>query len=129
MPGIELHALYAGERIVATYGGAAQGGRWSGMFNSFDADEDIARSSPGELLLMNIIDSCCARGLRDFDLGVGEARYKAALCDQPIPLFDAALGFGLTGRSAAALILGKQALKRRIKRDPRLMALARRLAR
>ena len=128
-PGIELHALLAGERIVATYGGAAQGERWSGMFNSFDADEAIARSSPGDLLLMKIVESCCARGLRSFDLGVGEARYKAALCDEPIALFDTAIGFGPLGRAAAAVVRARQALKRRVKRDPRLMALARRLGR
>ena len=115
-----------GARIVATYGGAAQGERWSGMFNSFDADEEVARSSPGDLLLVKIVESCCARGLRAFDLGVGEARYKAALCDQPIPLFDAAIGFGPLGRAAAALVLARQALKRTVKRHPRLMALARR---
>ena len=127
--GIELHALFAGERIVTTYGGAAHGARWSGMFNSFDAEEAIARSSPGDLLLMRIIESCCARGLRVFDLGVGEARYKAALCDELIPLFDAAVGFGVPGRTAAALFRGKQALKRGVKRDARLMSLAGRVRR
>ncbi len=125
-PGIELHALYAGQRIVATYGGAAEGDHWSGMFNSFDADEAIARSSPGDLLLMRIVEHCCARGLRAFDLGVGEARYKAALCDEPIPLFDAAIGFGPLGRAAAALAMAGQALKGWVKRNPRLLALARR---
>ncbi len=126
-PGIELHALFAGERIVATYGGAAQGERWSGMFNSFDADAEIARSSPGDLLLARVVERCCARGLRAFDLGVGEARYKQALCDESIPLFDAAVGFGLLGRAAAMLVLVRQSLKRRVKRSPRLMAMARRL--
>lgn len=127
--GIELHALFAGERIVATYGGAAQGSRWSGMFNSFDADADIARSSPADLLLMRIVDRCCAQGLRAFDLGVGEARYKAALCNEPIALFDAAVGFGPLGRAAAALVLARQKAKRHMKRNPRLYALSRRLER
>ena len=123
---IELHALMAGDRIVATYGGAAQGARWSGMFNSFDADVEIARASPGDLLLMRIVELCCARGLRDFDLGVGEARYKASLCDEPIPLFDAAIGFGPVGTALASLLLARQSLKRRVKRSPRLLALAQR---
>ena len=123
-PGIELHALMAGDRIVATYGGAAQGERCSGMFTSFDADAEIARCSPGYLLLVKLVEHCCARGLRTFDLGVGEARYKAALCDEPIPLFDAAVGFGPVGRTAAALVLARQALKRKAKRSPRLASLA-----
>ena len=75
---------------------------------------------------MRIVERCCAQGLRTFDLGVGEARYKAALCDEAIPLFDAALGFGPLGCAAAALMLARQAAKRRVKRSPRLLALARR---
>lgn len=129
-PGIELHALHVGERIVATYGGAAHGGRWSGMVNSFDAaDEAVARCSPGDLLLLRVAEDCRGRGLTHLDLGVGEARYKAMLCDEPIPLFEAAIGFGPLGRAAAAAELARQALKRRVKRSPRLFAAARRLAR
>ncbi len=128
-PGLELHALLVGGRIVATYGGGAHGGQWSGMFNAFDADEEIARSSPGDLLLMRIIARCCARGIARFDLGIGEARYKAALCDETIALFDAVVPVTLAGRAFALAFGLQQAAKRRIKRDPRLLALALRLRR
>ena len=121
--GIELHALLAGERIVATYGGAAHGRQWSGMFNSFDADEEISKSSPGDLLLMRVMERCCAAGLEGFDLGIGEARYKAALCDEPIELFDVFVPVSLRGRAYVGFARARQAAKRRIKQDPRLMAL------
>ena len=125
--GIELHALCAGDRIVAVYGGAAHDRQWSGMFNAFDADEEIAKSSPGDLLLMRIMERCCADGLARFDLGIGEARYKAALCDEPIPLFDAFVAVSLRGHAYVACARAKQAAKRRIKQNPKLMALLKRL--
>ena len=121
--GIELHALLAGDRIVAVYGGAAWNGHWSGMFNSFDADDEVAKSSPGDLLLMKIIEKACADGMSAFDLGIGEARYKAALCNEPIPLFDLVLPTTARGRAVAALIVARQAAKRAVKREPRLLAL------
>ena len=125
--GIELHALKAGARIVAVYGGAAQGGQWSGMFNAFDADEEIARSSPGDLLLMRIIDKACADRLARFDLGIGEARYKAALCDETIALFDAIVPVTWRGRLFAGAIGLRQRAKGVAKRDPRLFALVKTL--
>ena len=125
--GIELHALYAGERIVAVYGGAAHGDRWSGMFNSFDSDDEIAKTSPADLLLMRIIAACCAAGLGQFDLGIGEARYKAALCDEAIPLFDSFVPVTLRGRAYALAARMWVSAKRRIKRNPRLLGTLNRL--
>ena len=125
--GIELHALKVGARIVAVYGGAAHQGRWSGMFNAFDMDPTIAASSPGDLLLLRIVAKACRDGLARFDLGIGAARYKAALCDETIDLFDAFVPMTTIGRIAAAAIAAKQALKRRVKADLRLFAFAKRV--
>lgn len=125
--GIELHALRAGERIVAVYGGAAHDGQWSGMFNAFDGDEEIAKSSPGDLLLMRIVAKACKDGLGRLDLGVGEARYKASLCDEKTPLFDAFIPVGPVGILAARWLSAQQLAKGAIKKNPRLMAWAQRV--
>ena len=125
--GIDLHALKAGERIVAIYGGAAHGGQWSGMFNAFDADEEIARSSPGDLLLIRILATACADGLTRFDLGIGEARYKAALCDETIALFDAIVPMTWRGHLLAIALRLRQRAKRAAKGHPRLLALIKRV--
>ncbi len=127
--GLELHYLAAGERIVAVYGGAAHAGRWSGMFNAFDTDPDIAKTSPGELLLMKVIAAQCLAGHTHFDLGVGEARYKARFCGTALPLFDSfipATPLGWLFTEAAAGVLR---LKRRIKQNPRLFRWAKRVRR
>ncbi len=122
--GIELHALRAGDRIVAVYGGACCQGRWSGMFNAFDASDEVAKTSPGDLLLMRVIAKACADGLTRFDLGIGGARYKAALCDEPITLFDATLAVSVAGHVLTRFHQTRQSIKRAIKGNAKLLAWA-----
>ncbi len=117
-PAIELHALIAGERVVATFGGAVDRSRFCGMFNSFDTSPESARSSPGELLLMRVIEAQCRQGRSLFDLGVGEAAYKDSICDAAEPLVDLTLGVSARGRLYALAADGLSQMKRFIKRTP-----------
>ncbi len=123
---IELHALSVGERIVATYAGLVRRGRFSAMLNSFDMDEDIARSSPGELLLHALMRNLVARGMTHFDLGAGEARYKNAVCDETIPLCDEVISLTTKGALAAPPFSAFLGLKRYVKQNPELTRLYRR---
>ncbi|TXM87389.1 GNAT family N-acetyltransferase, partial [Methylobacterium sp. WL116] len=130
-PAVEIHALVleATGRVLATFGGAVDGARYSGMMTAFDADPEIARFSPGDLLLHHLVRDQAAQGRRAFDLGVGEARYKASVCDETIPLVEATLPVTLRGHAYGFVATRLTRLKRRIKRDPRLFALVRRLRR
>jgi CelD/BcsL family acetyltransferase involved in cellulose biosynthesis len=115
---LEVHALKSGARIVATFGGLAQSDRFCGMFISYDAEPEIARCSPGQLLILEIVRGLSARGFTTFDLGVGEARYKDANCEADEPLFDAAIGVTPLGHVAGAGALLQRRIKRWIKRTP-----------
>jgi CelD/BcsL family acetyltransferase involved in cellulose biosynthesis len=126
---IELHALTCGDRIVATYGFATSPDRLSGMFNSFDDAPDIARCSPGDLLLRRIVSEACARGVRALDLGVGSSRYKASLCDTQIPVVEMIAPFGMRARGVALAASAAARLKQELKRHPGLHAAALRLRR
>ena len=126
-PRLELHALFVGDRIVATFGALSAGDRLSGLFISYDCDPEIARSSPGELMVQAVVREAIARGIRTFDLGVGEARYKDEACESEEELFDSAFAITPLGRAAALAFKLKQRAKRRIKRSPRLFSLFRRL--
>lgn len=117
-PPAELHALKAGERIVAVYGAVRGGGRFCGQFTAFDSAPDIARSTPGDILLMAMIRQACRDGLATFDLGVGEARYKMQVCDQREALFDSMVAVNLKGRVAARAMALALAAKRRAKASP-----------
>jgi len=86
-PVIELYSLSVDDIVVATMGGIAGGGRFCGMFNSIIHGR-FAAESPGEQLLVNIVRTCCDRGLITFDLGAGKARYKGLFCPDAEILFD-----------------------------------------
>lgn len=117
---MEIHGLSVGGRVVATYAGVVRGGRFSAMLNSFDMDEEIARCSPGELLLHALMRNLVERGMTHFDLGAGEARYKSAVCDETIELCDLVLPVSPRGAVAAPLFSAYLRLKRRVKQSPRL---------
>lgn len=117
-PAVELYALRAGDRILATFGGAATADRLCGMFNSHDPDPGLARCSPGEVLLWCLVRQQCERGRRWFDLGVGEAAYKAQLCDGVEALYEAVLPLSARGAVYAGAASAVVALKRAVKRSP-----------
>ncbi len=126
-PALDLYALLAGERIVATYAGLPRGRHWHGLFNSFANAPDIARASPGDLLLRALLRDLGARGFSGFDLGVGEARYKSAICDERIELVDVVAPVDAAGAVWAGLERARLDLKRRIKHTPWALAFAERM--
>lgn len=117
---LELHALSVGGRIVATYAGLVREGRFSGMLNSFEMEESVARASPGDLLLHALLRNLVSRGMTHFDLGTGEARYKNAVCDETIELCDAILPVSTRGAALAPVFSAYLRLKRRVKQSPGL---------
>ncbi|AWN42490.1 GNAT family N-acetyltransferase [Methylobacterium durans] len=130
-PAIEIHALVAREtgRVLATFGGAVDCGRFSGMMTAFDGAADVSRFSPGDLLLHHLVRDQAERGRRAFDLGVGKARYKSSICDETIELAEFVLPVSARGRLYGVAAGAATRLRARIKRDPRLWALAQRLRR
>lgn len=130
-PAVELHALVApsDERILAIYAGAVDARRFSAMLTAFDSDPQVSRYSPGDQLLLRLIQDQAARGRSAFDLGVGEAEYKARICDTVIPLAESVLPVTVRGRLLGGVRRAEALARRRIKRTPWAMALARRLTR
>lgn len=126
-PAIELYSLDLAGRSVATYVGAVQGKRFSGMATSFDLSSEAARTSPGEILLVELIKRKCQAGITMFDLGVGEARYKTTICDDSDDLVDTFVPLTAKGRAYAGYSQAKRALKRRIKASPLALKAAQRI--
>jgi CelD/BcsL family acetyltransferase involved in cellulose biosynthesis len=108
---VSLFGLKVGERIAAVFGGVIHGGRFSGMFTSFDAAADLARFSPGDLLILHLVRTMCARGLKSFDLGVGDAAYKSDYCPIREELFDSFLPMTAKGQVAALLLRSRPATR------------------
>ncbi len=127
-PALEVYSLELAGRCVATYIGAVQGGRFSGMATAFDMSSETVKTSPGELLLAELIRLKCAEGFTSFDLGVGEARYKTSFCDDHDDLVDSFLPLTMKGRLFVALARARREIKRRIKASPLALRLAQRLS-
>lgn len=125
---LELYSLDLEGRSVATYVGAVQGTRFSGMATAFDMDSEAAKTSPGEILLIDLIKLKCHEGISVFDLGVGEARYKTTICDDKDDLVDTFLPLTAKGHVFAVVAKAKRTAKRRIKASPLLLKLAQRVS-
>lgn len=127
-PVLELYSLDVAGQSVATYVGAVQGGRFSGMATSFAMDSEVAKTSPGEILLIDLIKLKCREGITVFDLGVGEARYKTTICNERDDLVDSFLPLTAKGHAFAWFSRAKREAKRRIKASPLALKLAHRVS-
>ena len=117
-PALDVYVLRVGDAIAAVFGGLRDGAHWHGLINSYSSDPAIARCSPGDLLLRYVIRDLSPRGVTSFDLGIGEARYKAALCDETIELVDTLFPVTPLGRLYASAERLRLIAKRRIKQTP-----------
>ncbi len=124
-----MAALELEGRIVATYVGARQGQRFSGMATSFEPDPVVMKVSPGEILLVELIRWACGEGYRMFDLGVGEARYKTTICNETEELVDGFVAITARGRLAAEAARLLRRAKGWVKRHPAALGLVRRVMR
>jgi CelD/BcsL family acetyltransferase involved in cellulose biosynthesis len=127
--GIALHALRIDERIIATFGAADDGRQFCGMFNSFEAEPDLARGSPGEQVLHDLLKQLISEGYGSFDLGVGDAPYKLTYCKERLDLVDTVLPLSQAGRLAATAYRLAARVKQAVRANPALLRLANRARR
>ena len=125
VPALRFYALRCGEATAATFGALDQAGHLSGVVTSFSADAALARFSPGELLLHDVIADAFARGRSGLDLGVGDGRYKRETCETEIPLIEAYVPISPAGAIAAKAELWRSRAKRGLKANPRAMDMMR----
>jgi CelD/BcsL family acetyltransferase involved in cellulose biosynthesis len=112
--------------VLATFSGTVCHGRMSVVLCSL-AEGELQRMSPGALLLRHQIEEACAKGLAFYDIGAGEARHKDQWCDVIHPLFDSFIAFKPHGLTLTLPVAAMSRLKRAIKSNPRLWAIAQKL--
>ncbi len=131
-PAIVWHGLMLDGSVIATFVGAVDDLRYSGMATSFDADHPAAKHSPGEALLVELLQEQAAAGRRMFDLGVGEARYKTTFCDTRDAMFETVWPVSARGYAIMAKLqlrrMAKQFAIRIGQKSPLALKLARRIA-
>jgi CelD/BcsL family acetyltransferase involved in cellulose biosynthesis len=120
---LQIGRMRIGDNTIATLIGVIHRQRFTVLLSSI-TDEDTRRWSPGLLLMREQIRDLCRRGFYVYDLGVGENRNKSEWSDTDIPLMESHIGFGSLGKLMALPPTAWSALKRNIKSQPRLWALA-----
>ena len=123
---IDIHALACDEEVIALFAGVADGYRFSMMFNTYTMSEN-SRSSPGLILMRNIIDHYAGCGYRALDLGIGSDDYKRMFCKSDEPIFDSFVPLSPRGKPAAAVMSALHRGKRLVKQNQTLLRLAQRL--
>jgi len=124
-PQHELHALTLDDEIIAIAGTTTLDGRMTVEFGTFDVHHAPAR--PGEQLFFSMIAHACETGVKIFDFGIGDERYKRAWCDIETTHYDTTIGLTLPGKMRAAAQTGRSRLVRAIKSNERAWALAKRV--
>ncbi len=117
-PALSLHALYAGEEIVATSWGLQWGTHYSQYINSTTSGP-AARYSLMGILIGELMDALTVKGITTFDMGLGDFEYKTEWTEAE-PVFNSLVALSFKGRIAARAMAGRNAGKRLIKQTPAL---------
>ena len=114
-----LCGLTVGERIAATFWGLVYQQRLYYLLPAYEHDE-LARFSPGNVLLRHIFDWCFKNNVKTFDFTVGDERYKDFWCDHVMKLYDHFEGVSIRGHFAIEVIKAQRKIKRKVKHSPLL---------
>lgn len=117
-PTLCLHALYAGDEIVATSWGLHSGTHYSQYINSTTSGP-AARYSLMGILIAELMDALTVTGVTTFDMGLGDFDYKTEWTEAE-PVFNSLIALSLKGRLAASATRRRDATKRLIKQTPAL---------
>ena len=117
-PTLCLHALLAGDEIVATSWGLHGGTHYSQYINSTTSGP-AARYSLMGILIAELMDALTVIGVLTFDMGLGDFEYKTEWTEAQ-PVFNAQIALSFKGRVAARAKARLQAGKRLIKQTPAL---------
>lgn len=128
-PTARLFVLQLDDRPIAVVGTTQAGRHVSGMFTAYDPDPGIARFSPGDVLMADLVQTLSTEDVGSFDLGIGEARYKSHFCPERMAMVDIAVTVSHPGRLAALTWRAMRWAKRIIKQNPTAYDLAKGLRR
>lgn len=121
--GVEMHALeVANGHLLAVRAGVRHQDQYSFMVQSFDTEDALAKYSPSECLIADVLAESCKHGFTAFDFGVGSNRFKKVWSNGVAELFNVTHAVSKKGRLYAGLMQLTGAAARYIKHNPRLFS-------
>lgn len=125
-PKLILWGLEVAGKIRATYLCLQHRAMLIGYANSVAHDE-LLPHSPGNVLLMDIIEQACKDGgIQLLDLGLGDERYKHGWT-KPVALSDELIGVTLKGKAAEKALRLQSSIKTKIRTSPELWSMVRKI--
>jgi CelD/BcsL family acetyltransferase involved in cellulose biosynthesis len=120
---VRLHVLRLNGEIVAIRYNIAHGDRLFCLISSMSTEPALQPGSPGKQCLLRVMQTSFDAGWRVFDMGAGFTDEKRHWCNVQIPVRDHFIPLSWRGEVATAVGRHWQAVRSRIKSDPRLMRL------
>ena len=121
--GVEMHALQTARgKLLAVRVGARHQGQYAFMVQSFDTADPLAKYSPSEYLIAEVLAESCRQGFTSFDFGVGANRFKKVWANRVTDLFYVTHAANAKGQLYAGLMQLTGAAARYIKRNPFLFS-------
>jgi CelD/BcsL family acetyltransferase involved in cellulose biosynthesis len=120
--GMEMHAVEAHGRLASVRAGVSHRDHYSFMVQSFDTEDPLAKYSPSEYLMTEVLAESCQHGVTSFDFGVGDSRFKKIWSNDVVHLFNVTHAVTKKGQLYASVMQLSGAAIRYIKRNPRLFS-------
>lgn len=114
--------LYLDGECLATDLGLVLGDTHHGIFTTMSSDEEWRRYSPGTITFMMILDATIERGIRHYDIGVGEFAYKNRLPGTTTPLYEHNAALSVKGSVALADVGMRRVIRHGLARYPKMRA-------
>lgn len=124
-PAVSMHALYAGETILATSIGTYGPSHYSQYINS-TTDGEAAKYTLMGVTMSFLVDEMRGAGVSTFDMGLGDFDYKTDWTNREV-VYDCVIPVGPLGAIGAPALRGLRALKRTIKQTPLVWKMARKV--
>jgi CelD/BcsL family acetyltransferase involved in cellulose biosynthesis len=115
-----LSVLYAGDLVVALQLGLRSRDVWHCWIPAYN--RELHRHSPGLMLLLELARVAAERGIREIDLGKGEAHYKATLATGAVEVLEGCVGarplavFPVRARASALRAIRRVGVHRAVRR-------------
>jgi CelD/BcsL family acetyltransferase involved in cellulose biosynthesis len=104
-------ALFVDKDPVAISFGFKDKDSWL-LYQIAMADGKFSAYSPGTLLLMYVMQHCCESGVREFDLSLGDERYKKDWCEKETILMNDTIVVSAWGHVASRLLRASSLVRR-----------------
>jgi CelD/BcsL family acetyltransferase involved in cellulose biosynthesis len=118
-----LSVLWAGERPVAMHLGPRSRSVWHYWLPAHDGDPELARLSPGMLMILAMAEHAPELGVRALDFGRGDARHKREFANSEVALAEGWVSIPSTTAAGQWLRRSGRGLARRSGLGPRLRRL------